>query len=424
MIAEGLTVEAVRRRFLTLIALRWFPTGLAIPVLVLLVRDRGLSFGEIGMVTAAQGFVVLALELPTGGLADTLGRRPTLLLANVIDLASLLLVASARSLPLLAVAFALQGVYRALESGPLEAWYVDATRELDDEADVELGLGRATAVLSVAIATGALSSAGIVALDRPVFGTTLATPIVVAIAARAIGTLALARLMIEVRRPLGPAAVIASIRSVPGTISEAVAQVRGSHLLMALLAIEALWGFGSAGYEVYFAPRMAELAGDAERAAVVLGPTVTAAWLASALGAAALPRLRRRFSLRTIGIAMRIGQGAATAAIGATIGVWGAVAFYLGGYATHGAANVVHQTLLHGEITEHRATVLSANSMMGQTAGAIGGIVIGVVADGIHVSAALWVSGAALAVAAPLFLVGRHPERPTPTDTPRSEART
>ncbi|MDF2733224.1 MAG: major facilitator superfamily 1, partial [Desertimonas sp.] len=45
------------------------------PVLVLLLRDRGLTIGQIGVVVAAQGFVVMLFELPTGALADVHGRR-------------------------------------------------------------------------------------------------------------------------------------------------------------------------------------------------------------------------------------------------------------------------------------------------------------------------------------------------------------
>jgi hypothetical protein len=40
-------------------------------------RATPADLGDIGLILATQGFVVLALELPTGGLADALGRRPS-----------------------------------------------------------------------------------------------------------------------------------------------------------------------------------------------------------------------------------------------------------------------------------------------------------------------------------------------------------
>jgi DHA1 family tetracycline resistance protein-like MFS transporter len=86
-----MTAVSVHRRFLVLVALRWLPVGLLIPVFVLLPLSRGLTLTQIGLVFAVQGLVVMVLELPTGGLADAIGRRPVLLVAGVVSLSSLAL---------------------------------------------------------------------------------------------------------------------------------------------------------------------------------------------------------------------------------------------------------------------------------------------------------------------------------------------
>ena len=88
-VVSALTETQVRRRFLFLLGLRWFPVGLMIPVLVLLPLERGLTIAQFGAAAAAQGLIVLFLELPTGGLSDAIGRRPVLLLAGLLNLASL-----------------------------------------------------------------------------------------------------------------------------------------------------------------------------------------------------------------------------------------------------------------------------------------------------------------------------------------------
>lgn len=54
---------------------RYLNTGQNSERAVLLLVDRGLRVGQIGLVIATRGVVVLALELPTGGLADLFGRR-------------------------------------------------------------------------------------------------------------------------------------------------------------------------------------------------------------------------------------------------------------------------------------------------------------------------------------------------------------
>jgi MFS family permease len=134
-----LDVRAARWRYLLLLGMRWLPVGLLFPISVLLPLDRGLSLSQVGMAFAAQGVLVLALELPTGGLSDSCGRRQVLPPSTVIGIAALGLLVVADSFGEFLVVYALQGVYRALDSGPLEAWYVDATLAADPDARLEGG---------------------------------------------------------------------------------------------------------------------------------------------------------------------------------------------------------------------------------------------------------------------------------------------
>ena len=139
--APALDPRQVRFRYLVVQALRWLPTGLLIPVTTLLMLDRGLSLAEVGTVVATQGLVVLFLELPTGGLADSLGRRPVLIAASGLAVVSTVLLAGAASYPAFLAVWLVQGASRALDSGPLDAWFVDATLAADPRARLEPGLG-------------------------------------------------------------------------------------------------------------------------------------------------------------------------------------------------------------------------------------------------------------------------------------------
>ena len=207
-----LDVRSARSRYLLLTGLRWLPVGFMIPIFALVLVSRGLTLTEIGLVFAAQGLVVLALELPTGGLSDALGRRPVLLVASVIAIVSMTIFAVADSVVVFLAAMVLQGVYRALDSGPLEAWFVDATLTADPRAEIEEGLSRGTAALSIAIAVGALASGGLVAL-HPIGGSDpLLLPILVALGLHGVHLLGVAVLMSEPPRPRHPEAVAASVR--------------------------------------------------------------------------------------------------------------------------------------------------------------------------------------------------------------------
>nr|WP_258400634.1 MFS transporter [Micromonospora saelicesensis] len=402
---SALTVRQVRRRYLTLYGLRWLPTGLMIPVMILLMQERGLSLPQIGLVSTAQGLLVLALELPTGGLADALGRRPVLLAAGVLNLASLALFAVADSFVLFFVVWALQGIYRALDSGPLESWYVDATLAADPEAEYERGLGYAGTVIGGAIAGGALLSGGLIALGPIGPVSALTVPVLAAIVAQAAALVALVGLLVEERPATGFAALRASVVQAPRMIGQAVGLLRRSRVLLALVAVELFWGFGMVTFESLLPVRLAEVIGDPERAAALLGPANSAAWLASAAGAALTPLLLRWFGAAPGAALLRILQGVTVVGMGLFAGPVGVLVAYLACYAVHGASNPLHSGLLHRQVDgPYRTSVLSLNSMMAQPAAALGGVVLTAIAAAASVSTAMVVGAVVLAVAAPLYL--------------------
>src|SRR6185436_7501740 len=159
-----MTTDGLTRRFVLLRALRWLPVGLVLPFMVITPESRGLSIGEIGAVFAVHSVVAIALEVPSGALADTVGRRRVMLAGAALTVVSLLLFAFAQSLVAFMAAVGLLAAGRALISGSLEAWYVDSLRLLDPSAPLTRGLSRGTAAEGIAMALGALVAGGLVTL--------------------------------------------------------------------------------------------------------------------------------------------------------------------------------------------------------------------------------------------------------------------
>ncbi len=404
--------RSLRGRFLALIALRWLPVGFLMPIFVLVPLSRGLSLTEIGVVFAAQGLVVLALELPTGGLSDALGRKPVLLIASGVAIVSMTLFTIADSAALFIAAMVLQGVYRALDSGPLEAWFVDATLAADPNAEIEHSLGRSSAVASIAIAIGSLVSGGLVAL-HPVAGVDpLLLPLLVALALHVVQPVAITALMTEEPRPRNVDAIAASMRNVPSIIGQGLGLLRSSRVLLGIILVEASWGFAMVTFESLFPIRLSELVGGTDSAAAIMGPVGSAAWFASAAGAAGIVLVSRRIGVARSAALLRIVQGATVVAMGLIAGVIGVIAAYLACYTAHGASDPMHTTLLHRQVDgPHRTTVLSMNSMIGQPAAALGGIALAGLADGTSVATAMIVGGLICAAAAPLYLPAWRQER-------------
>ncbi len=403
-----MTAIQARRRFLWLLALRWLPVGLMIPVTVLLPLDRGLTLAQYGSAAALQGLTVLVLELPTGGLSDAIGRRPVLLLAGGIEIVSLSLLTVADSVLLFMIFYLLQGVYRALDSGPLEAWYVDHALAADGHADIETGLSRSGVVLGVAIAAGALLTGGLVALSPFGRAAALDLPVYVALGLQVGSLAAVALLMTEHRSHRGLAALARSVRGVPAAIGGAFGLLRRSRIIVALVAVELFWGFGMVAFESLMPVRLAEVVGDPGRASALMGPVGAVAWLASALGAALIPVLARRIGAPWTGFVLRLLQGVTVVGMALFAGPVGVIAAFLVCYTVHGAASPVHNGLLHRQVDgPYRASLISLNSMVAQPAGAIGLIVLTAIASTAGLRVSLLLGAAVLAAAAPLYLVAR-----------------
>ena len=402
---QALTAEAVRRRYLTLVAMRWLPTGLLIPVFILLPAQRGLSLSQLGLAAAGQGLVVLFLELPTGGLADSLGRKRVLIASSFVGMASVAIYLFADSFAAFFAAFALQGVFRALDSGPLEAWYVDAAHAADPDAEIQRGLSGAGIALGVAIAAGALLSGLLVTLD-PIRGLEpLATPVVVSLGLQLLGLAGVVILMTEIRAEKGWQAATRAARQTPAAIRGGLRLLRDNRVLLAIVSVELFWGFGMATFETFTPLRLSEILGDADQAAAITGPAASAAWLMSAAGAATVPWLGRRIGLAPAAMLLRVLQGIAVLGIGLSAGVPGVIAAYLAAYVVHGASNPIHMTLLHRQVEgTFRATVSSLNSMAGLSAGALGLIALTAIAEATSLSTATIVGAVVLAAAAPLYI--------------------
>jgi predicted MFS family arabinose efflux permease len=403
-------------RFIVLNALRWLPSGLLLPVTAVLMQSRGLSLAQIGLVVTVHGAAVVVLELPTGGLADALGRRPVLLVASTLDVASLALLLGAHSLGAFMVAGAVQGVFRALESGPLEAWYVDTSLGLDPRAPIEQGLARGTSAVGLAISVGALGAAGLTALP-PIGGV---DPLVVPVAAALllqlvdIGALALLVHDDRARSDLG-AAMSSGMAAVPAVVRSTVKLVSGSRALLALVGVELLWGAGLVAVELFSGPRMVELLGDPERGVAVFGLAAAAAWSISAVGSSATGQLTARLGggPARVGVVLRVAQGAAVVVMAVGGGPLGLVTGYLGFYLVHGSANVVHYVMVHRLVdADHRTTVISANSLATRVGGIAGSIGLGALAASAGIPAALAVAAGVLAAAAPLYRVAGRASRP------------
>lgn len=409
------TARAARRTLLLLTFTRWFPVGLVIGVTTLLVLERGMSLAQLGVILSMQGFVVLGLELPTGGLADSIGRRPVLIASAVVALASGLVYITAHTFAAFIVALLLQGVFRALDSGPLEAWYVDTAHAEDPGIAVEGALSRAGMVLGIAIASGALISGGLVAWHPIRSMTALEFPYWIALGFFVVHLVAITLLVREPRSHVdakGLRRAIRSAREAPGVVVDGIRTLGSSTVLRALVLVEVFWAVGMIAFETLMPVRLAELAGGETEAGALMGPVAAAAWGLFAVGSALAGLASRRIGVGWTALLARILNGALVVVMGLMLGPIGLITAFLITYTLHGSGGPVHSTLLHRQAeARNRTTVLSMNSMVGGAAYSIGLLVLGPLAEGTSTATAIIVAGAFSILGAALYLPAIRQER-------------
>lgn len=92
---------------------------------VIYLRTRGFSFAAIGLFEAVYHVAGFFAEIPTGIIADRIGRRNCLLIGRITCIITAALMLSSQSIPLLALTFALWSLGGAFHSGAYEALVYD-----------------------------------------------------------------------------------------------------------------------------------------------------------------------------------------------------------------------------------------------------------------------------------------------------------
>ncbi|QAY69827.1 MFS transporter [Xylanimonas protaetiae] len=428
-----MTVEAARRVFLTLTVTRWFPIGLVVSVTVLLMVERGLSVGQALTNMSFAGIVVFLLELPTSGIADAMGRKPLLVTAAALQVAVPVLYATAHSAVAFAVGAVVTGVFRALDSGPLTAWFVDTVHRTHPGADVDRTLSQSSAVLGVSIALGALVSGGLVWWHPVVAWSALTFPYVVYAVLAVVHLVATATLLREdadvprrggaaatgggpvpaAERPRrGWGAALREARRAPRVVADGLRLARDNRVLRGLLLVEVFWAAAMVVFESLMPLRLGEVLGSTQRAGALMGVVAAVGWAVFAAGAGLAGLASGRFGVARTALASRVLNGLGAVWMGLVAGPVALVAAYLVTYGLHGSGGPVYEALLHREAAaSNRSTVLSMASMLGFASFAVASPALGWTAQSVSTPVAMVLGGAFSVLGAVCFVPALRRER-------------
>jgi MFS family permease len=395
----------IQRVYLTLLLGNTLAASFIWGINTLFLLDAGLSNLEAFAANAFFTAGMVVFEVPTGVVADVWGRRVSYLLGTITLAGStflywLLWVTKAPFLPW-AIVSMLLGLGFTFFSGAVEAWLVDALHFAGYDGTLEAVMGRGQMVAGAAMLGGSVLG-GVIAQ-----ATSLGVPFLMRVGVLLAMFFVAGRLMNDLGFTPEPSAH--PLQDMRKLFHESVDYgLRNPPVRWVMLAAPFASGVGI--YTFYaLQPYLLELWGN-EKAYSIAGLAAAIVAGAQILGGYLAPSFRRMFRKRTSALILAtLGSAVVLAALGLTNSFWVALALLTIWAMVFAAEMPIRQAYLNDMIpSRQRATVLSFDSLMGNTGGVVIQPVLGKVADVYSYSTSLVVGAFIQLVAAPFLVRSRR----------------
>jgi MFS family permease len=398
--------RAVLRSYFAISGVYTLSASLIWGVNTLFLLDAGLDV--LGVFVAGAAFTAgsVLFEIPTGVVADTVGRRASFLASvSLLCVGTLVYVAIPQAAwdPLLpfAIASVFLGLGFSFYSGAVEAWLVDALHASGFDGELDGVFSRGAMVSGAAMLIGTVGGGLLGQLDLrlPFLARSALLALVLVLALHGMRDLGFSA------RPL----TLATLRREMASVARAGVRygwnersLRWLMLASAAQSVATIWGFYA--WQPYFQQLL-------DTRAVWFAGVVAAGMAASTMiGNSVVDLFARACGRRTTLLLWAGGfQALATIGVGLAPGFPGALGLLLAASAAAGVIGPVRQAYIHKTVAgEHRATVVSFDSMVGSLGGVGGQAGLGWLARLRDYPAGYVAGGAIATLAVPLFLAIRR----------------
>ncbi len=375
----------------------------------LFLLDAGLSIAEVFIANAAFSVGTVLFEIPTGVVADTIGRRASFLLSLAVLAASTLAYVGLAQVGSGVVAFAIVSVFMGLGytfySGAMEAWLVDGVRALGYDGDMDRVFSTGQIVGGVAMLIGTIGGGflGQVDLSIPFLFRSALLVVLFVLAFFGMHDVGFQPRPVTIRTLPAEAGAVASAGIRYGWGS------RPLRLIMIAGAVQSGFFFWAwYAWQPYFLELL-------ERDAVWVAGVVAALLSVAMIIGNSLVQVFTRYCGRrtTILLWTAFVFSAGSIGVGWAASFPIALGFLLVASVAMGVQMPVRQAFVHGIVpSAERATVVSFDSMISGI-GAVGGQAgLGIYAERSSYSAAYVVGGAITIVSAPIVWMARRLKAP------------
>jgi MFS family permease len=409
------TPASIQRVYLLLLLGNTLAASLIWGINTIFLLDAGLSNLEAFAANAFFTAGMVVFEVPTGIVADTVGRRASYLLGTITLTASTLLYVLLWQVEApfwqWAAVSLLLGLGFTFFSGAVEAWLVDALTATGFTGQLESVFGRGQVTTGVGMLVGSVGG-GFVAQQ-----VSLGAPFVLRGLILIVMFAAAFRLMHDVGfTPERGSRPLAEMRRVASASIDHGWRVPAVKWLM----VEALFTGGVGIYAFYaLQPYLLELYGDPE-AYQVAGLVAAIVAGAQILGGVAAPRIRRLFRRRTSALIATAALSVITLGlIGTVESFWAVLGLTVVWGLLFAATMPIRQSYLNGLIpSRERATIISFDSLMSSSGGVWAQPLLGRAADVWGYAPSYLMSAGISVLALPFLALSRRQN--APADTPQA----
>jgi len=406
------STQYIQRTYYLIVSLFWLATALPMALFILLGQARGLNLFQVGLLMGVYSLTIVLLEVPTGGLADAIGRKRVAVIAYGCDTVAGVVFLFAFSFPAFLAAFILNGIARALSSGTLDAWLVDSLQAIEPEIELQPVFAKAGTFTLLSLGLGTLLGSYIPNLfsTLPADGTAVFTPFSMPIVFALVTNIVLLALTILLVKEDVAAISVNNLKQgfqeVPNIIRTGFTLTRGNPTILLLLGAILASGLAVINLESFWQPNFANLLGGSKGNSLFFGVVMGGNFLVGMVGNL-LATPVSRFLNKRYGLVCAIFQGLGGGAIvllALQTGLPLAVLFFWLTYINMGIINSPHSTLLNQEIpAKQRSSMLSIASLASYVGAFIGGAGLGYIAEHGSIGAAWIVGGVVLMASMGLY---------------------
>ncbi len=393
------------------LSFHWFAIGVIIPVMALFLLEKGLSLMQIGVVFAAYGVSTVLLELPTGGLADSIGRKKVYIISLLFLILASVLLLLVQRFEFLIIASILQGAARSLSSGTMDAHFIDEFYRIDPEVNLQKEMAKIGIFIPMALGLGSLLGGYLpmtlgVLTERSFLSSSYASNYIILIMALLIQIFSTGILVKEKEPDDGDNTIIGGFKKVPQVIGTSIEYgVKHPVILMILLAGFA-WGFSISGLEQLWQPQVKSIISDAT-GSWIYGVLTFGYFMAASVGNILATPLCRLFKNNYIAVLFtaRLVMGLLYFVLAFQSGILLFSGFYVFLFLFNGLQESPESSIFNGEVpSEKRSTLLSFSSLFMQAGGILGSLIMGFLAQTYSIKSAWIVASVVISVSALLYL--------------------